>query len=86
MIRKTEEIKTQWLRIMITIRLMIRLMIVTKMMTSNENNDQYGINSNEKNTGNDTDDGIVSIIRIIIMIRIMTDKIMVIRIIMIGMT
>ena len=71
---------------MITIRLMIRLMIVTKMMTSNENNDQYGINNNEKNTGNDTDDGIVSIIRIIIMIRIMTDKKIVIRIIMIGMT
>ena len=56
------------------------------MITSNENNDQYGINSNEKNTGNDTDDGIVSIIRIIIMIRIMTDKIIIIRMIMIGMT
>ena len=56
------------------------------MMTSNENNDQYGINSNENNTGNDTDDGIVSIIRII-MIRIMTDKIiMILRMIMIGMT
>ena len=61
-------------------------MIVTKMMTSNENNDQYGINNNEKNTGNDTDDGIVSIIRIIIMIRIMTDKMIIIRMIMIGMT
>ena len=59
------------------------------MMTSNENNDHYGINNNENNTGNDTDDWIVSIIRIIIMIRIMTDKIIVIRIrmmIMIGMT
>ena len=65
---------------------MIRIMIVTKMMTSNENNDQYGINSNENNTGNDTDDGIVSIIRIIIMIRIMTDTIIIIRMIMIGMT
>ena len=65
---------------------MIRIMIVTKMMTSNENNDQYGINSNENNTGNDTDDGIVSIIRIM-MIRIMTDKIIIIiRMIMIGMT
>ena len=63
-------------------------MIVTKMMTSNENNDYYGINNNEINTGNDTDDGIVSIIRII-MIRIMTDKIIIIiiiRMIMIGMT
>ena len=61
--------------------------IVTKMMTRNENNDQYGINSNENNTGNDTDDGIVLIIRII-MIRIMTDKIImiIIRIILIGMT
>ena len=58
------------------------------MMTRNENNDQYGINNNEINTGNDTDDGIVSIIRIIIMIRIMTDKIiiLIIIIIMIGMT
>ena len=57
------------------------------MMTSNENNDQYGINDNENNTGNDTDDRIVSIIRII-MIRIMTDKIIIIliRLIMIGMT
>ena len=66
---------------------MIRIMIVTKLMTSNENNDHYGINSNENNTGNDTDDGIVSIIRIII-IRIMTDKviIIIIRMIMIGMT
>ena len=55
-------------------------------MTSNENSDHYGINSNEINTGNDTDDGIVSIIRIT-MIRIMTDKIiMIIRMIMIGMT
>ena len=61
--------------------------LVTKMMTSNENNDQYGINSNENNIGNDTDDGIVSIIRII-MISIMTDKITTIirRMIMIGMT
>ena len=55
------------------------------MMTSNVNNDQYGINNDENNTGNDTDDGIVSIIRII-MIRIMTDKIIVVIIIMIGMT
>ena len=54
-------------------------------MTSNENNDHYGINNNENNTGNDTDDWIVSVIRII-MIRIMTDKIMIIRMIMIGMT
>ena len=61
--------------------------IVTKMMTSNENNDQFGMNKNENNTGNDTDDGIVSIIRTI-MIRIMTDKIIIIiiRMIMIGMT
>ena len=68
---------------MITITLMIRIIIVTK----NENNDQNGINNNENNTGNDTDDGIVSIIRII-MIRIMTDKIIIIirRLIMIGMT
>ena len=44
-----------------SIRLMIRIMIVTK----NENNDQNGINNNENNTGNDTDDGIVSIIRMI---------------------
>ena len=66
---------------------MIRIMIVTKMMTSNENNDQNGINNNENNTGSDTDDGIVSIIRII-MNRIMTDKIIIIiiRMIMIGMT
>ena len=58
------------------------------MMTSNENNDHYGMNSNANNTGNDTDDRIVSIIRIIIMIRIITDKIMIIiiRMIMIGMT
>ena len=55
------------------------------MMTSNENNDHYGINNNENNTGNDTVDGIVSIIRIK-MISIMTDKIMIIRMIMIGMT
>ena len=62
-------------------------MIVTKMMTSNENNDHYGMNNNENNTGNDTDDRIVQIIRII-MIRIMTDKIIIIirRMIMIGMT
>ena len=65
---------------------MIRIMIVTKMMTSNENNDRNVINNNENNTGNDTDDRIVSIIRII-MIRIMTDKMIIIRImIMIGMT
>ena len=55
------------------------------MMTSNENNDQYGINSNENNTVNDTVDGIVSVIRIM-MIRIMTDKIIRRRMIMIGMT
>ena len=56
------------------------------MMTSNENNDQYGINDNENITGNDTDDRIVSIIRTI-MIRIMTDKIItILRMIMIGMT
>ena len=59
--------------------------LVTKMMTSNENNDQYGINNNENNTGNDTDDRIVSIIRIII-ISIITDKIIIRRMIMIGMT
>ena len=53
------------------------------MMTSNEKSDHYGMNNDENNTGNDTDDGIVSIIRIIIMIRIMTDKIMIIRIKMI---
>ena len=88
MIRKREEIKTQWLRIIITIRLMIWIMIVVKMMTSNGNNDQNGINSDKNNTGNDTDDRIVSIIRIM-MIRIMTDKIImiiIIRMIMIGMT
>ena len=56
---------------------MIRMTIVVKMMTSNENNDHYAMNSNENNTRNDTDDGIVSIIRII-MIRIMTDKIIMI--------
>ena len=54
-------------------------------MTSNENNDRNCINSNENNTGDDTDDRIVSIIRMI-MIRIMTDKMMIIRMIMIGMT
>ena len=65
---------------------MIRIMIVTEMMTSNENSDQYGINNNENNTGNDTLDRIVLIIRIT-MIRIMTDKIMILRrMIMIGMT
>ena len=64
---------------------MIRIMIVTEMMTSNENSDQYGINNNENNTGNDTLDRIVLIIRIT-MIRIMTDKIILIRLIMIGMT
>ena len=32
MIRKTEQIKTQWLRIMITIRLMIRMMIIVEMI------------------------------------------------------
>ena len=52
---------------------MIRIMKVTKMITSNENNDQNGINSRENNTGNNTHDGIVSIIRITT-IRIMTDK------------
>ena len=40
-------------------------MIVTKIMTSNEISDQNGINNNENNTRNDTDDRIVSIIRII---------------------
>ena len=87
MIRKTEQINTQGLRIIITIRLMIRMTIVVKMMTRNENNDQYGMNSNENNTGNDTDDRIVQIIKIK-MIRIMTDKIImiIIRMIMIGMT
>ena len=68
---------------------MIRIMKVTKMITSNENNDQNGINNNENNTGNNTDDGIVSIIGITT-IRIMTDKIIIIiiirRMIMIGMT
>ena len=58
---------------------------VTKMMTNNESNNQYCMNNNENNTGNDTDDGIVSIIRIM-MIRIMTDKIIIIRMKMIGMT
>ena len=51
------------------------------MMTSNEINEQYGMNSNENNTGNETDDRIVSVIRII-MIRIMTDKITIIILIM----
>ena len=59
--------------------------LVTKMMTNNENNDRNGMNNNENNTGNDTDDRIVSIIRTI-MIRIMRDKIMITRMIMIGMT
>ena len=73
---------------MITIRLMIRITIVTKMVTNNENNDRNGMNSNESNTGNDTDNEIVLIIRTV-MIRIMTDKIImiiIIRMIMIGMT
>ena len=39
---------------------MIRIMIVTKMMTRNENSDQNGMNNDENNTGNDTDDRIVS--------------------------
>ena len=64
---------------------MKRITIVTKVMTSNEINEQYGISNNENNTGNDTDDRIVSVIRIM-MIRIMTDKITIIRMIMIGMT
>ena len=81
MIRNTEEINTQWLRIMITIRLIIWMTVVTKMMTSNENNDRNGMNSNENNTGNDTDNEIVLIIRTI-MIRIMTDKIIIIIMIM----
>ena len=62
---------------------MIRITIVTKVMTSNEINEQYGISNNENNTGNDTDDRIVSIIRKM-MIRIMTDKITIIIMIMIG--
>ena len=53
MIRKTEEIKTQWLRIIIIIRLMIRMMIIVKIMimtmimmmrlidTDDKNNDSY---------------------------------------------
>ena len=54
MIRKTEEIKTQWLRIIIIIRLMIRMMIrmiiIVKMMimmmmrliiTDDKNNHSY---------------------------------------------
>ena len=49
MIRKTEEIKTQWLRIMITIRLIIRLMIIVEMIimvirliiTDDKNNESY---------------------------------------------
>ena len=47
--KKREEIKTQWLRIMITIRLMIRMTIVTKIMiimmrlikTDDKNDDSY---------------------------------------------
>ena len=35
---------------------MKRITIVTKVMSSNEINEQYGMNSNENNTGNDTDD------------------------------
>ena len=49
MIRKTEEIKTQWLRIMITNRLMIRMIIIVEMIimvirliiTDDKNNDSY---------------------------------------------
>ena len=51
MIRKTEEIKTQWLRIMIKNRLIIRLMIIVEMMimimvmrliiTDDKNNHSY---------------------------------------------
>ena len=49
MIRKTEEMKTQWLRIMITIRLMIRMTIVVEMIimvirliiTDDKNNESY---------------------------------------------
>ena len=49
MIRKTEEMKSQWLRIMITNRLMIRLMIIVEMMimiirliiTDDKNNESY---------------------------------------------
>ena len=41
MIRKTEEIKTQWLRIMITIRLMIRMAIIVEIITDDKNNDTY---------------------------------------------
>ena len=62
---------------------MKRITIVTKVMSSNEINEQYGISNNENNTGNDTDDRIVSVIRIM-MIRIMTDNIMMIIMIMIG--
>ena len=43
MIRKTEEIKTQWLRIMITIRLMIIVemikMVIRLINTDDDNND-----------------------------------------------
>ena len=47
MIRKKEEIKTQWLRIMITIRLMIWMTMIVKMIkmvirlinTDDDNND-----------------------------------------------
>ena len=49
MIRKTEQIKTQWLRIMITIRLMIWMTIIVEMMimmmrliiTDDKNNESY---------------------------------------------
>ena len=49
MIRKTDEIKTQWLTIMITIRLMIWMIIIVEMMVmmmrlinkDNKNNDSY---------------------------------------------
>ena len=49
MIRKTEEMKTQWLRIMIIIRLIIRLMIIVEIIkmvmrliiTDDKNNESY---------------------------------------------
>ena len=49
MIRKTEEIKTQWLTIMIIIKLMIWMMIIVEMMImmmrlinkNDKNNDSY---------------------------------------------
>ena len=43
MIRKTEEIKTQLLRIMITIRLMIKMMIMMMRLinTDDKNHDSY---------------------------------------------